>query len=186
MLKFLLHTCCAPCSIAIIDELRPKFNLTVFFYNPNIFPIEEYHKRKAEVIKVCTEWGVTMIDMDYEAEKWCQAISGHEEDAEGGARCELCFKFRLAKTAEYAKNNSFHYFGTSLTMGRNKSADVINPIGQAFAKAYKIKFYSEDWKKGGRQEKGAKMVSDRGIYRQEYCGCVYSARDSTNGREPHE
>jgi len=185
MLKFLLHTCCAPCSIAIIDELKSKFDLTVFFYNPNIYPLAEYEKRKAGVVKVCREWGIPMVDMDYEAEKWCQAIAGHEDEPEGMARCELCFKFRLAKAAEYAKNNGFQYFGTSLTMGRNKSADVINPIGEAFAKAYKIKFYSEDWKKRGRQERGAKMVKERGIYRQEYCGCVYSLRgDSTNGREP--
>ncbi len=174
MQNFLLHTCCAPCSIAVIDEIKNQFALTVFFYNPNIYPEAEYLKRKAEVIKICTEWGVPMIDMDYEAEKWCEKIKGYESEPEGGERCALCFKFRLAKTAEYAKNNGFHYFGTSLTMGRNKKAEVINPIGQAFAKYYKIKFYDVDWKKDGRQEKGRKMIEERGIYRQKYCGCKFS------------
>lgn len=174
MQKFLLHTCCAPCSIVIIDELKSQFDLTVFFYNPNIFPKEEYLKRKAEVIKVCEEWKVPMIDLDYEADKWCEAITGHENESEGMTRCELCFKFRLAKTADYAKNNGFKYFGTSLTSGRNKKAEVINPIGQAFAKYYKIKFYDVDWKKDGRQEKARKMIDERGIYRQNYCGCKFS------------
>lgn len=188
MLNFLLHTCCAPCSVAVIEELKNHFNLTVFFYNPNIYPEEEYLKRKKYVVQICEEWKIPVVDMDYDAEKWCKAISGHEEDAEGGERCELCFKFRLAKAAEYAKNNGFHYFGTSLTMGRNKSADIINPIGEAFAKAYKIKFYAEDWKRGGspafapsglrrsRQERANKLIKEKGIYRQNYCGCKYSAR----------
>lgn len=175
MLKFLLHTCCAPCSIAIIDELKNQFNLSVFFYNPNIFPEEEYDKRKIEVIKVCQEWGVPMIDLDYEAEEWCKKVSsGLENMPEGGSRCELCFKFRLAKTAKYAAKNDFQYFGTSLTSGRNKKAEIIHPIGREFAKYYKIKFYDVDWKQDGRQEKAKQMIDKRGIYRQNYCGCQYS------------
>ena len=175
MEKFLLHTCCAPCSIAIVDELKNKFDLTVFFYNPNIHPVEEYLKRKAEVVKVCREWEVPMIDMDYEVGEWHRQVArGLESAKEGGARCALCFRFRLAKTAEYAEANGFDYFGSSLTSGRNKKADVINPIGEASARNYQVKFYDVDWKKGGRQEKGRKMVEERGIYRQDYCGCVYS------------
>ena len=178
MQKFLLHTCCAPCSIAVIDELRPQFELTVFFYNPNIFPEEEYVKRKAEVVKVCGEWSIPMVDMDYDAEEWhARVAKGLESEPEGGLRCPLCFKFRLAKTAQYAAENGYKYFGTSLTMGRNKNAAVINPIGESFAKIYKIKFYSEDWKKGGRQEKGRKMVEERGVYRQNYCGCEFSQQN---------
>ncbi|MFA6547846.1 MAG: epoxyqueuosine reductase QueH [Candidatus Magasanikbacteria bacterium] len=174
MHKFLLHTCCAPCSIVIIEELKDKFDLTVFFYNPNIFPLAEYAKRKNEVVKVCEEWNVPMIDMDYDAQKWCEAIAGHEKEPEGMTRCELCFKFRLSKTAEYASKNNFHYFGTSLSSGRNKKAEVINPIGKAFGKYYKVNFYDVDWKKEGRQERGRKLVAERGIYRQNYCGCEFS------------
>lgn len=174
VLKFLLHTCCAPCSIAIIDELKEQFDLTVFFYNPNIFPEEEYLKRKTEVVRICQEWMIPMIDMDYEAVEWCQKIKGHENEPEGGERCLLCFKFRLVKVAEYAAKHNFYYYGTSLTSGRNKKAEVINPVGRAFAKYYKIKFYEADWKKGGRQEKSRRMVEERSIYRQNYCGCKFS------------
>jgi epoxyqueuosine reductase len=175
--KFLLHTCCAPCSIAVIDELKDKFDLTVFFYNPNIFPYDEYLKRKNEVVRVCKEWEVPVVDMDYDAEKWHKEVSaGLEMEPEGGMRCLLCIKFRLAKTVDYAAKNGFRYFGTSLTSGRNKNAEVINPIGVNFGKHYNIKFYDVDWKKGGRQEKGNKMVEERGIYRQIYCGCEYSLR----------
>lgn len=196
MLKFLLHTCCAPCSIAIIDELKKEFGLTVFFYNPNVQPEEEYLKRKAEVVKICAEWNIPMVDMDYEADKWHKNLDGLADEPEGGGRCALCFRFRLAKTAEYAGKNGFHYYGSSLTSGRNKKAEVINPIGKEFGKLYKVKFYDVDWKKGGppspdgygeasRQEKGRRMVEERGIYRQKYCGCVFSLKkDSTNG--PHD
>lgn len=175
MKKLLLHTCCAPCSIAVIDELKNQFDLTVFFYNPNIFPAEEYLKRKMEVVRVCNDWNVPMIDHDYDAQEWCDKVgAGLEQEPEGGGRCSMCFKFRLAKTAAYAAKNGFEYFGTSLTSGRNKKAEVINPIGHLFAKEYKIKFLADDWKTNGRQEKGRKMVAERGIYRQNYCGCKYS------------
>lgn len=177
MEKFLLHTCCAPCSIAIIDELKNQFALTIFFYNPNIYPETEYIKRKNEVIKICQEWGVPMVDMDYEAEKWRETVArGFENEPEGGKRCERCFKFRLAKAAKYAAENNFTYFGSSLTSGRNKKAEIINPLGQALAEHYGLKFFAADWKRDGRQEKGRKMAEERGIYRQDYCGCVHSTR----------
>jgi putative ATPase len=173
--KFLLHVCCAPCSIAVVDELRNKFDVHVFFYNPNIYPREEYLKRKAEVVKVCEEWNIKIIDMDVDAQKWCDKVAfGREDELEGGERCRLCCRFRLAKTADYAAKNGYKYFGTSLTSGRNKDSSIINPMGLALAKYYKIRFYDVDWKKDGRQEKSARMVKSRGIYRQDYCGCRFS------------
>lgn len=179
MQKLLLHTCCAPCSIAIIDELKNQFDLTVFFYNPNIFPREEYLKRKAEVVKVCTEWQVPIVDHDEDADRWHEVVAeGFANSPEGGERCEMCFKFRLAKAAEFAAKNGFGYFSSSLTSGRNKRAEIIHPIGHNFAKIYKIKFHDVDWKKDGRQEKGRKMVEERGIYRQNYCGCEKSLENS--------
>lgn len=178
MEKFLLHVCCAPCSIAVIDELKNQFDLTVLFYNPNIFPEAEYLKRKAEVIKICSEWGIVMIDHDYEAEQWLDSVAkGLENEKEGGERCRLCFHFRLAKVAEYSAKNNFEIFGSTLTSGRNKKAAVIHPIGCELAKYYNIKFYDVDWKKGGRQEKSRNMIGERGIYRQDYCGCAYSMRN---------
>ncbi|MBU0545915.1 epoxyqueuosine reductase QueH [Patescibacteria group bacterium] len=173
--KFLLHSCCAPCSVAIIDELKDQFDLTVFFYNPNIFPLEEYLKRKTEVMRVCGDCKVPVVDMDYEADQWHGKVAeGLENVEEGGERCSLCFRFRLAKSAEYAAKNSFEFFGSSLTSGRNKKAEVINPIGQEFAKLYKINFFDVDWKTGGRQEKGSRIASTKNIYRQNYCGCKFS------------
>ncbi len=173
--KFLLHTCCAPCGIAVIEELNKTFSVTAFFYNPNIFPEEEYLKRKKYVIEICQEWDVPIIDLDYEARKWHDAVaSGLEQVKEGGARCGLCFKFRLAKTVEYARDNGFKHWGTSLTMGRNKDAKIIGAIAKSFSEHYGIKYYDVDWKTSGRQEKAAKMVKERGIYRQKYCGCEYS------------
>lgn len=174
MKKLLLHTCCAPCSIALIDELKNQFDLTVFFYNPNIFPEAEYLKRKGEVIKICVEWQVPMIDRDYETEKWNEAVAGWEKEPEGGARCPKCFAMRLQEAAKYAGKNGFEYFATSLTSGRNKKAEIINPLGKMLGEKYGVKFLEADWKTGGRQEKGRKMVAERGIYRQNYCGCRYS------------
>jgi len=172
-----LHTCCAPCSIAIIDELKSKNELTVFFYNPNIYPEEEYLKRKAEVIKVCEEWSIPMVDEDYDVERWDEAVRGLEHEPEMGARCPVCFKLRLERTAQYARDNNFDIFSTSLTSGRNKRAQIINPIGKSLEKIYNIEYLEEDWKKAGRQEKSKKMVEERGIYRQDYCGCKYSIKE---------
>lgn len=174
--KFLLHTCCAPCGIAVIDELREIYDLSVLFYNPNIYPEAEYLKRKAEVIRVCEEWGISMIDQDYEPETWEKAVKGLETEPEGGARCGVCFRERLFYTASVAANLGIRLFGSTLTTGRNKRAIVITPIGLAAGKRFGIAYYAEDWKKKGREEKGRKMVRERGIYRQNYCGCRYSMR----------
>ena len=177
--KFLLHTCCAPCSIAVIEELSAIFAVTVFFYNPNIYPREEYLKRKTEVIKICQEWQVSIVDLDYDAQEWHDKVdAGLEQEEEGGKRCELCFKFRLAKTVGYARDNCFKHWGTSLTMGRTKDSKIIGAIAKSFSDHYGIKYYDVDWKTKGRQEKSAKMVKERGIYRQKYCGCEYSMTKS--------
>lgn len=178
MKKLLLHTCCAPCSIAVIDELRKKYILTVLFFNPNIFPENEYLKRKDEVIKVCDEWGIPMIDHDYLPDLWNREVAGLENEPEMAARCPICISMRLRQTAECAAKNGFDFFATSLTMGRNKKAEVINPIGLVLADEFGIGFFAEDWKKSGRQEKAKKMVAERGIYRQNYCGCKYSLKQS--------
>ncbi len=177
MQKFLLHTCCAPCSIAIIDELKDQYGLTVFFYNPNIYPEAEYLKRKGEVVKVCKEWGVEMVDADYENNHWFELVVGLESEPEMGARCSVCFQMRLEKTAEYARENGFDIFCTSLTSGRNKKAEIINPIGKSLSERYGVEFLETDWKKDGRQEKGKKMIDERGIYRQNYCGCKFSIKN---------
>lgn len=174
MERFLLHACCAPCSIAVIDELRRAYDLTVFFYNPNIYPEAEYAKRKAAVIRVCEEWEISMIDGDYEPAVWDDAVKGREQSPEGGARCHSCITLRLERTAQEANVRGIDIFGTTLTMGRQKRASLIFPIGEAAAARHGVKFYAEDWKKKGREEKARRMVKERNIYRQNYCGCRYS------------
>ncbi len=174
--KFLLHTCCAPCGIAVIDELRKDYDLSVLFYNPNIFPKAEYLKRKAEVIRVCEEWDIPMIDQDYDSARWDKAVKGLEGEPEGGIRCGVCFRERLFRTAKVAADLGIRLFGSTLTTGRNKRAIIITPIGMAAGKRFGVAYFSEDWKKKGREEKGRKMVRERGIYRQNYCGCRYSMK----------
>lgn len=174
--KFLLHVCCAPCSIAVIDELRSQYDLSVLFYNPNIYPAEEYAKRKREVVRVCEEWGIPMIDQDYDPKEWDERVKGLEGEPEGGARCVSCIGMRLAHAADVAARSNFGLFGTTLTMGRNKRALLITPLGEAAAAKAGIRYYVEDWKKKGRETIARKMVAERGIYRQTYCGCQYSIR----------
>jgi predicted adenine nucleotide alpha hydrolase (AANH) superfamily ATPase len=170
----LLHVCCAPCSIAVIDELRREYTLSVLFFNPNIYPEAEYLKRKSEVIRLCEEWNIPMLDQDYTPAEWDRAVQGLEAEPEGGLRCRACFAHRLERTAQVAREQGIDLFATTLTTGRNKKAAVINPIGQGLAKHLGIRFYEADWKKGGREERSRAMIRERGIYRQNYCGCRYS------------
>lgn len=172
--KFLLHCCCAPCGIVAIDELRRQYELTVLFYNPNIFPEEEYIRRKKEVVRVCEEWGVPMIDQDYVPEEWTKETKGLENEPEGGLRCRFCIGMRLMRAAEVGKERGMNIFGTTLTMGRQKKASIITPLGEAAAARHGLAYYVEDWKKRGREEQARKMVKERDIYRQNYCGCKYS------------
>ena len=174
MEKLLLHTCCAPCSIAVIQDLIKTHQVTVYFFNPNIFPVEEYDKRKNEVIRVCEMWQVKMIDEDYIHQAWQEKIVGFESEPEGGKRCAICFDLRLHQTAQKAKELGYDIFSTTLTSGRYKKAEIINPIGEGIAKANNIKFLSADWKKDGRQERAQQLVCDNKIYKQKYCGCEFS------------
>jgi len=175
---FLLHVCCAPCSIAVIDELRKQYDLSILFYNPNIHPEEEYLRRKHEVIRICEEWNIPMIDQDYDVEKWDANTKGLEDQPEGGFRCNACFRTRLTRAAKVAAKLGFTRFGSTLTTGRYKKASIINPIGEAAAKRFGSAFHVEDWKKKGREALSRKMVKDRGMYEQNYCGCRYSLKET--------
>lgn len=175
--KFLLHVCCAPCSIAVIDELRQQYDLSILFYNPNIHPEDEYLKRKREVIHICEEWDIPMIDQDYDVDRWDANTKGLEDQPEGGFRCNACFRTRLTRAAQVAAELGVSLFGSTLTTGRYKKASVINPIGEAAGKRFGIDFLAEDWKKKGREAKSRAMVRERGMYEQNYCGCRYSLQD---------
>lgn len=174
MQKLLLHVCCGPCSVAIFEELSQEFDVTVHFCNSNIHPETEYDKRKQEVIKLCKELNLEFIEEEYNPKEWFEKTEEYKDEPEGGKRCPVCFEMRLDKSAEYASKNNFDWLATSLTSGRNKYAEIINPIGLQVAEKYGIKFFEEDWKKKGRQEKATKLIDEKGIYRQDYCGCIYS------------
>lgn len=174
MPSFLLHCCCAPCGIAVIDELRGAYALTVFFYNPNIDPLEEYQKRKREVVRICKEWNIPMIDGDYEPEIWQKSVRGLEAEPEGGLRCHACIRLRLERAAELAAERGMDWFGTTLTMGRQKKESLVTPLGKMAGQKAGVAYYIEDWKKKGRENRARVMLNERHIYRQTYCGCQYS------------
>lgn len=176
MEKILLHTCCAPCGVAVIEELKKSHAVTVFFYNPNIQPRGEYEKRKREVVRVCEGWNIPIVDGDYLVEEWAKEIVAWIDEPEGGERCKKCFLFRLEKTASYAREWNFDAFASTLTSGRNKFAEVINPLGEALAREYGLIFLAIDWKKGGRQERGKEIIEEMKIYRQNYCGCIFGQK----------
>lgn len=186
MKKLLLHTCCAPCSIAVIQDLIKDYQVIVYFFNPNIFPKAEYEKRKKEVVKVCTMWQVEMIDEDYIHEQWQEKIVGLENEPEGGKRCTVCFDLRLHQTAKKANEIKCDIFSTTLTSGRYKKADVINPIGEGIAKANDLEFLSVDWKKDGRQQRAQQLVGENNIYKQNYCGCEFSLLASQDRLEKNK
>lgn len=176
--RLLLHTCCAPCGIVVIDELRQRYDLTVFFYNPNIHPCAEYERRKRAVVELCTEWSVPMIDGDYDVIVWDERTRALRMEREGGKRCLVCFALRLERTAEEAKHRGIGIIGTTLTSGRQKKAQHIFPIAEAAAGRRGLVFLAEDWKKKGRADQARAMIRARGIYRQKYCGCRYSLAEA--------
>lgn len=172
MPKLLLHVCCAPCATHIIETLKEDFELTAYFYNPNIHPEEEYRLRLENLKKL----GVTFVEGKYDIDVWFNATKGYEKEPEGGARCEICYRLRMGEAARFAKENNFAYFATTLTISPHKSARVINSIGEELSKKYGIKFYSADFKKRNGFKKSVELSKKHGLYRQSYCGCVFSMR----------
>ena len=173
--KLLLHSCCGPCSSSVIDTLKDLFDITIFYYNPNIEPKEEYEKRKKEQIRLIDELGyVKYLDCDYDNEEFLKASTGLEEEKEGGLRCSKCFNLRMEKTAKVAKDNSYEFFGTTLTVSPHKNSKIINEIGYELSQKYDIKFLFSDFKKHDGYLKSIRLSEKYNLYRQDYCGCHYS------------
>ncbi len=181
--KFLLHTCCAPCSSHVINELKDQYDITVFFYNPNIHPHKEYLKRKDELVAYCKKLDIPCVQGEYDVFKWFNLTREHKGDPERGERCGFCFKMRLGKTAQYAKENDFSMWGTTLTISPHKDAQVINNIGEELATKYKVTFLQANWKKEDGFKKSCDISKEEGFYRQEYCGCIYSYQDRLNHKK---
>lgn len=178
--NLLLHSCCAPCSSQVISTLTNFFNITILYYNPNIYPKEEYLKRKEEQKKLLNKIEsinkLNIIDCDYDNEIYEQTIKGLEKEKEGGARCYKCFSLRLEKTAKIGEENNYDYFSTTLTISPHKNSKIINIIGKSLEEKYNIKWLYSDYKKKDGYKKSIELSKKYNLYRQNYCGCIYSKR----------
>ena len=173
--RLLLHSCCAPCSSHCLSELSPQIGVTVLYYNPNLDCAEEYEKRKCEQIRFLRETGLAdFLDCDYAPEDYISAVRGLEEEKEGGARCAVCFRLRLDRTAREAKARGFDYFATTLTVSPLKNAKLINTIGFAVAEEVGVPYLPSDFKKRGGYLHSVRLSEEYGLYRQDYCGCAFS------------
>ena len=183
--KILLHSCCGPCSSYVITYLTKYFDITIFYYNPNIYPYEEYLKRKEEQKKVIKELNkasinnINIIDCDYDNNLYEKKIKGLEKEPERGKRCEICYKLRMEKTAILAIENNYDYFCTTLSVSPYKNVYLINQIGETLEKKYKIKWLYSDFKKKDGYKKSIELSKKYNLYRQDYCGCIYSKRNTT-------
>ena len=179
--KILLHSCCAPCSSYVITFLSNYFDITILYYNPNIAPQEEYEKRKNEQIKLIktlnTKNKLDFLDCDYENNIYNEVIKGYENIPEGGSRCHICFNLRLEKTAKLAKLNNYDYFCSTLTVSPHKNSKVINEIGEKISNKYDIKWLYSDFKKNEGFKQSIELSKKYDLYRQDYCGCIYSKKD---------
>lgn len=176
--KILLHSCCAPCSSYVISFLSNYLDITILYYNPNIYPKEEYIKRKEEQIKLInsikTKHKLDYLDCDYDNDIYNQKIIGYEDYPEGGTRCHICFNLRLEKTAILAKENNYDYFCSTLTVSPHKNSKIINEIGENISKKYDIKWLFSDFKKNEGFKQSIELSKKYNLYRQDYCGCIYS------------
>lgn len=179
--KLFLHSCCAPCSSYCIEYLSQYFQITIFYYNPNIYPAEEYYKRVAEQKQFISEFPtknkVSFIEGKYDTEKFYATVKGYEQCKEGKERCFLCYRLRLEEAAKYAKQGGFDYFTTTLSISPLKDAQKLNEIGSILEKEYKVKYLYSDFKKKNGYKRSTEISNEYGMYRQNYCGCVFSVRN---------
>ena len=177
----LLHSCCAPCSSYVLEYLSNYFRITVLYYNPNIYPESEYSKRIIEqqtlIGAMRTKYPVQFIAGDYEKEKFYAMAKGLEEVQEGGVRCFKCYELRLRETAEIAKAGGYEYFTTTLSISPLKNAEKLNEIGDALAEEYGVAYLNSDFKKKNGYKRSVELSEQYGMYRQYYCGCVFSKRE---------
>ncbi|NCB48473.1 MAG: epoxyqueuosine reductase QueH [Clostridia bacterium] len=177
--KMLLHSCCGPCSTAVIERLKNEFDLTIFYYNPNIFPLKEYSLRLHEQQRYVKDANlkVFVIDGTYEDNSnFYESFKGLENEIEGGKRCTVCFYKRMEKTAKEAKNSGFDIFATTLSVSPHKNAEIINSIGQELSKKFDIPYLVADFKKQDGYLNSIKKSKEYNLYRQDYCGCKFSMK----------
>lgn len=174
----LLHGCCAPCTTHPVRMLSESYRVTVFFYNPNIQPEEEHRARLNEMIALSEKWQFPLIQDMTGLDHWNRAVRNHEQDSEGGGRCVICYRLRLEKTADRAVREGMDAFSTTLTVSPHKKASLIHPIGMDLARRYGVEFLALDFKKKNGFKISCAISREEGLYRQDYCGCLYSRRDA--------
>ncbi len=177
----LLHSCCAPCSSYVLEYLSEYFQIVVFYYNPNIYPESEYHMRVEEQMRFLqslpTKYPVTFTEGTYVPDEFYRCVKGLEHIKEGGERCFACYRLRLEKAAQMAKEKGLDYFASTLSISPLKNSQRLNEIGEQLAKEYGISWLPNDFKKKNGYKRSTELSKEYGMYRQDYCGCVYSLRE---------
>lgn len=180
--KLLLHSCCAPCSTAVIERLYNDFDITIFYYNPNIYPESEYEKRKNEELKYIDIFNsshsekIKFLDCDYDKEAFYNKTKGLEGEREGGARCSVCFALRLEKTATIAKDNGYDIFGTTLSVSPHKNSEILNQIGKSVSDKLGLPYLESNFKKQDGYKRSIELSKENNLYRQNYCGCEFALK----------
>ena len=175
--KLLLHSCCGPCSSYVIDYLKKYFDITILYYNPNIYPESEYQKRLFEqekLVECLNDKDIKVVEIGYNPTEFYEVVKGQEADKEGKERCHICYRLRLEKSANYAKEHNYDYFTTTLSVSPYKNSDVLNAIGKDLEDKYNVKYLYADFKKNDGYKKSIELSKKYDLYRQNYCGCVYS------------
>ena len=186
--RLLLHSCCGPCSSSVLEDLSRFFQVTLFWYNPNIFPQEEFDRRlsaQKKLLQAMDPSGrIALLEIPRDPDPWYRAAAGLEGEPEGGRRCTECFRLRLRECAELAAGHGFDYFCTTLTLSRHKDERRVNALGEELGRAAGVRWLPSDFKKQGREMRSTELAEQYGLYRQLYCGCEYSLRKrETQGQE---
>lgn len=183
--KLLLHSCCAPCSGEVMEAIQASgIDYTIFFYNPNIHPKREYLIRKEENIRFAQKHNIPFIDADYDTDNWFERAKGMEDEPERGIRCTMCFDMRFARTALYAAENGFSVISSSLGISRWKDMQQINDCGKRAVEPYEgMQYWDYNWRKKGGSARMIEISKREQFYQQEYCGCIYSLRDTNKHRK---
>lgn len=174
--RLLLHACCAPCSSYVLEYLCSVFDITLYFYNPNIYPEKEFVFRHAELIRLLGEMGlpITIVSEKYDASQFFDAVKGLENEPEGGERCFKCYELRLSAAVEHADKNGFDYVTTTLSISPHKNAERLNEIGKKLTEGKRVKYLFSDFKKNEGYKRSIELSKQYDLYRQDYCGCIFS------------
>ena len=181
--RLLLHACCGPCSSAVLEQLCQYFEITVLYYNPNTWPAEEYFRRGEELKKFVAAahpLGVTVVEDTYDPQQFYTAVAGLENEPERGERCTVCYRMRLERAAQYARAHGFNWFTTTLSISPVKDPVRLNTIGCELAQQYGLNYLQSEFRKKDGYKRSLQLSTEYGLYRQDYCGCVFSRRHRTN------